>query len=89
MENRAGNRLYAWDHNPDYVSIFQKEKEKRKKEEKEKKKRKSKKGEADSLLWCLHAPRAVLGLRAVLSEQINKKKRKKRKLGGNESSHKL
>ena len=79
--------LYARDHNIDHVSTFKKNGEKKKGKER-KKKRKSKEGEADSLLWCLHAPRSVFGLRVVLSKQT-RKKGKRGKLGGNESSHKL
>ena len=48
MKSLDGNRLYAWDHNTDYVSTFQnqtKKMGKRKKEKKGKKKRRSKEGE--------------------------------------------
>ena len=34
MKSLAGNRLYAWDHNIDYVSTFQRKKQKGKKGEK-------------------------------------------------------
>jgi hypothetical protein len=61
MESLAGNKLYAGDHNIDYVSTFQRKNKKKGKGEKEKKKRKSKEREklerADCLLRCLYTPK--------------------------------
>jgi hypothetical protein len=41
MESLADNRLYAWDHNPDYISTFQKEKGRRKRRKRKKKEEKN------------------------------------------------
>ena len=57
MESLAINRLYARDHNTDYVSTSQRKKAKKKKRKERKKKRKKVSERADSLLRCLHAPR--------------------------------
>jgi hypothetical protein len=43
MKSLAGNRLYAWDHNIDYVSTFQGKKKGKRERRKRKEKRKSKK----------------------------------------------
>jgi hypothetical protein len=77
MKSLAGNRLYAWDHNTDYVSTFQNQtsKKKKKEEEEEKRKKKGRKnvGKGNKPL------KSVFRLRVVLSKQKEKKKEREKK----------
>jgi hypothetical protein len=51
MKNLAGNRLYAWDHNTDYVSTFQNQTSKKRRRRKKKKKRENKENLLRSSLY--------------------------------------